>query len=82
MTEPVREVPVPREPLDTEPLGIECQTNAENRALLYRALADAGVRLGTYDRRIVDWFGASDSSTVLTVASLITRAGAPTEDAT
>ncbi|MFI1384253.1 hypothetical protein [Embleya sp. NPDC020886] len=74
MTGPIRDVPVPHGPLDTEPRGIERQTGAENRALLHRTLADAGVELGTYDRFIVDWLGNWDSPTVLTIASLIARA--------
>ncbi|MYW04572.1 hypothetical protein [Streptomyces sp. SID3343] len=82
MTEPIREVPVPREPLHAEPRGIECQTGAENRALLHRALADARVQLGSYDRLIIDWLSNWDSPTVLTVASLIARATGPTEQAT
>ncbi|MYW01445.1 hypothetical protein [Streptomyces sp. SID3343] len=82
MTELIREVPVPRELLNTEPRGIERQTGAENRALLYRALADAGVELGMYDHLIVAWLGGWDSPTVLAVASLIARAGGPNEQAT
>ncbi|MFJ8742907.1 hypothetical protein ACIRL2_26390 [Embleya sp. NPDC127516] len=77
MTEPIRELSVPNGPIDTGPLGIPRQSTAENRALLYRVLTDAGVELGSYDRLIVDWLGDWDSATVLTVASLIVRAADP-----
>ncbi|OPC81954.1 hypothetical protein B4N89_14310 [Embleya scabrispora] len=70
---------VPPGPLDTPPWGNAHRTANERRALLYRVLADAGVELGAYDRLMVDWLGDWDNPTVLTVASLIARAGAPTE---
>ena len=36
----------------------------------------AGIELGTWDRRIVEWMAGWDASTVLTVASWIARARA------
>jgi hypothetical protein len=35
----------------------------------------AGVELGAWDRRIVDWLAGWDAMTVLTIASWIARAG-------
>lgn len=65
---------IPAGPLDQQPpsgyLPIE-----DRLRLLYRALAD--VRLGTWDRRIVDWMAKNhDTSTLLTILSLIERAKA------
>lgn len=45
---------------------------AEQRRLLAEALA--GVELGAWDERILDWLAGWDACTVLTVASWIVRA--------
>lgn len=49
-----------------------------SRAELERVLEDAlaGIALGAHDRRIAAWMAGWDASTVLTVASWITRARA------
>ncbi|MET7714666.1 hypothetical protein [Streptomyces sp. NPDC005407] len=60
-------------PLDNAPFGYSPQ--AMQRAALYAELDSAGVELGTYDRRIVDWIAGWDYPTVATIASLIRRAG-------
>jgi hypothetical protein len=65
---------IPSGPLEREPgplfLPIE-----DRQGLLHRALAD--VRLGTWDRRIVHWLATgTDTSTLLTILSLIERAKA------
>jgi hypothetical protein len=48
------------------------------RVVLERVLEDAlaGIALGAYDRRIAAWVAGWDASTVLTVASWVTRARA------
>jgi hypothetical protein len=40
------------------------------------ACADAGVELGTYDRRILEWLAGLEPATVQVVIGLITRAAA------
>jgi hypothetical protein len=48
---------------------------APNLALLTDAVNVAGVRLGEYDRRILDWLAASwEPTTCVVIAGLITRA--------
>jgi hypothetical protein len=51
------------------PMGPEA-----NRALLLDALNAAGVQLGAYDRRIVDWLANYEPATCAVIAGLITRA--------
>jgi hypothetical protein len=48
------------------------------RAVLERVLEEAlaGIELGAHDRRIVEWMAGWEASTVLTVASWVTRARA------
>ncbi len=63
---------IPAGPLDCEP-GPLFIPEPERRRLLDHALG--GVDLGAWDRRIVDWLvGMTDTTTLLTVASLIQRA--------
>ena len=49
-----------------------------SRPVLERVLEDAlaGMELGAHDRRILAWMAGWDASTVLTVASWVTRARA------
>jgi hypothetical protein len=64
-------------PIDASRLGIDCRSEsiADRLRLLHRVLAD--VQLGAYDRRIVEWMAKStDTSTLLTILSLIERAKA------
>jgi hypothetical protein len=63
---------IPAGPLEQEPTPLFLPV--EDRAgLLHRVLAD--VRLGAWDRRIVHWLAKStDTSTLLTILSLIERA--------
>jgi hypothetical protein len=65
---------IPAEPLEQEPTPLFLPV--EDRAgLLHQVLA--GVRLGAWDRRIVEWLAKStDTSTLLTILSLIERAKA------
>jgi hypothetical protein len=63
---------VPAGPVEEAPEGFF------SRSVLERVLEDAlaGVGLGAYDRKIAAWMAGWDASTVLTVASWVTRARA------
>ena len=63
---------VPRGPVETPPPGFAPQ--AEQARILAGVLA--GIELGAWDRRIVEWLAGWDTCTALTVASLIARARA------
>lgn len=65
--------PVPTGPIDTMPKGFV--PGAEQQKQLLSALAAAGVELGTYDQRIVEWVAGWDWSTVATITSWVKRAG-------
>ncbi|MFJ4051756.1 hypothetical protein ACIP29_37505 [Streptomyces coelicoflavus] len=67
--------PVPTGPVQTEPSGFV--TSADQHEQLLAVLADAGVELGDYDQRIIDWLTRSPGwewSTVATIASWVKRA--------
>ena len=61
---------VPGGPLESDPGGFAPQ---EERAVLLAGVLD-GVEMGSWDLRIVGWLAGLDTSTALTVASLIARA--------
>jgi hypothetical protein len=63
---------VPAGPVEVAPRGFV--PAAGRAAILAGALA--GIELGAWDRRIVEWLAGLDASTVLTVASLIARSRA------
>lgn len=63
---------IPAGPVEQEPRGVHGA--AEQRAALLAALAEAGVELGAYDRRLVDWLAGWEWSTVATIASWVRRA--------
>ncbi|MET4922296.1 hypothetical protein P3L51_08020 [Streptomyces sp. PSRA5] len=63
--------PVSDGPIQRAPFGFV--DAAGQRAALLAELEAAGVELGTYDARIVDWLAGWDWSTVAVVASLIRR---------
>ena len=63
---------VPAGPLEPAPGGFV--PRAGQAEILAGVLA--GVELGAWDRRIVEWMAGWDASTVLTVASWIARARA------
>lgn len=65
--------PISDEPLHTEPRGYVPPEDQRRRLLL--ELSTAGVELGDYDLRIVDWMSRWTWSEVATVASWIRRAG-------
>lgn len=65
--------PISDGPLDSAPFGYSPESL--QREALFTELDNAGVELGTYDRRIVDWIAGWDYPTVATIASLIRRAG-------
>lgn len=64
---------IPAGPIEQSPRGVHA--DAEQRAALLAVLAEAGVELGAYDRRIVEWLGGWEWSTVATIASWVRRAG-------
>jgi hypothetical protein len=61
---------VPRGPVEAPPRGFVPQ--AEQARILAGVLA--GIELGAWDQRIVEWLAGWDTCTALTVASLIARA--------
>jgi hypothetical protein len=63
---------VPDGPVEVPSAGFA--PRAEQAEMLAGVLA--GVELGAWDRRIVDWLAGWDASTVLTVASWIARSRA------
>lgn len=72
MPYPYADDPVPAAPVDREPRGF--RGTADNRAALLAELEAAGVELGEYDRRIVDWLAGWEWSTVATIAGWLHRA--------
>ena len=63
---------VPTGPVQVPPRGFVPE--AEQAGILAAALA--GVELGAWDRRILEWMAGWDAATVLTVASWIARSRA------
>ena len=63
---------VPAGPVEAPPRGFVPQ--AEQVEILAGVLA--GIELGTWDRRILEWMAGWDACTVLTVASWIARSRA------
>ena len=63
---------LPGGPVDEPPRGFVPQ--AEQAQILADVLA--GIELGAWDQRIVEWLACWDTCTALTVASLIARARA------
>jgi hypothetical protein len=61
---------VPAGPLQGAPGGFV--SSVEQRRILAEVLA--GVELGAWDERMVDWLAGWDACTVLTIASWIARA--------
>jgi hypothetical protein len=53
---------------------------AGNHRLLLDACASAGVYLGAYDHRIIEWLTGWESATCAVIAGLITRAHAAGQD--
>ncbi|MFJ9542374.1 hypothetical protein ACIRPX_34650 [Streptomyces sp. NPDC101225] len=64
--------PISDGPIETAPRGFV--GHKVQRADLLAELNAAGVELGAYDRRIIDWLAGWDYPTVATIASLIRRA--------
>lgn len=65
--------PVPDGPIETAPQPLFLPGD-EQRDVLLRELGAAGVTLGAYDHRMLEWLAGWETGTVLTVASWIGRA--------
>jgi hypothetical protein len=63
---------VPAGPLEADPGGF---LPAEERSAILAGVLD-GVELGAWDLRVVGWLCGLDTSTALTIASLIARSRA------
>jgi hypothetical protein len=61
---------VPAGPLESDPGGF---VPGEERSEVLAGVLD-GVEMGSWDRRVVGWLAGLDTSTALTIASLIARA--------
>ena len=66
---------IPTTPIEKQPIdAYRGATFTELRELLDQAVD--GMDLGSYDRRILDWLKGFDQPTIVTIASIITRARA------
>ncbi len=61
---------MPAGPLESDPGGF---LPGDDRSAVLAGVLE-GVELGSWDRRVVGWLAGLDTSTALTVASLIARA--------
>lgn len=68
---------IPTGPIESPPAGF--RPDDEQSVILQDTLRAAGVELGAYDKRIVDWLSGWEWSTVATVASWISRASSNSE---
>lgn len=66
---------LPSGPIDREP--VDYRLPAEKETILRATLAAAGVELGAYDERIVQWLAGWEWGTAAVIASWIGRAAAP-----
>lgn len=72
--------PIDREPLDYPTPGV-FPSATEREGILRDTLHAAGVELGAYDKRIVDWLAGWEWSTLAVIASWVARAAASREPA-
>ncbi|MER5556734.1 hypothetical protein ABT001_34670 [Streptomyces sp. NPDC002793] len=73
--------PVPTGPVQTEPRRYV--SGPDQHEQLLAVLADAGIELGEYDHRIIEWLTLSPGQawgTVATIASWVKRAAEPDTD--
>ena len=63
--------PIPTGPVQERPRGV--QDADQQRTALLAELEAAGLELGDYDRRTVDWLAGWEWSTVATIASWVRR---------
>lgn len=63
---------IPAGPVDKEPIGF--RINDEQAAVLRDTLTAAGIELGEYERKIVDWLAKWEWATVATICSWVARA--------
>ncbi len=61
---------MPAGPLESDPGGF---LPGDDRSAVLAGVLD-GVEMGSWDRRVVGWLSGLDTSTALTIASLIARA--------
>lgn len=72
-TKPSGSLHLPKGPIETDPIDVYSgRTLSEVENLLEEAVA--GIDLGAYDRRIVDWLKGWDQPTIVVIASLLRRA--------
>lgn len=65
--------PIPAGPIESDPIGAYTGRDmSEVRELL--ATAVSGLPVGAYDTRILNWIKQADQPTIVTIASLLTRA--------
>ncbi|MGD6757321.1 hypothetical protein [Streptomyces sp. BH105] len=77
----VNEFDIPTGPIDSEPLGSRHRSSDEQEAILRDALLAAGVEIGQYDDRIVQWFARfADWGTFATMTSWLQRAAEPRKE--
>lgn len=64
---------LPLLPIEAEPIAVYRTLEPDQvQAMLDEALA--GLPLGAYDRRVVNWLKQNDQPTIVTIASIILRA--------
>ena len=63
---------MPAGPLESDPGGF---LPGDDRSAVLAGVLD-GVEMGSWDRRVVGWLSGLDTSTALTIASLIARSRA------
>lgn len=69
---------IPDEAVGREPMASRHRDPVEQEAILRDALLAAGVELGSYDERIVNWFAQfADWGTFATITSWVKRAASP-----
>jgi hypothetical protein len=60
---------------------VRAQRHREDAAIILDELADAGVELGAYDQRMINWLAGWEHGTLVTIASWIKRAHAAGQEA-
>ncbi|GAA2630083.1 hypothetical protein [Streptomyces axinellae] len=63
---------IPDGPIESSPT--DYMPNADQRALVRETLTNAGVELGSWDERMVEWVGGWDWTVVAVIVSWLRRA--------